>query len=259
MPKPSMEKRSPIKSKPLRQAGQSLDEEIRRLEGEILYKYAIYIAGFFVLAITDWYRYLTKLTVTPWLSTTFAIVTFIYALYRIRIIKMQVELLELARDGERAVGEYIDKLRAQGYSIFHDIVGEGFNIDHVLLSPSAIFTIETKTRSKPKAGTSKVSYDGQKILVDGFEQDRDTLVQAKAQSQWLRKVLLESTGKNYEVRPVILFPGWYIESSHSAQSSGVWVLNPKALPTFIQNIPKHISDPDLHLAAFHISRLIRST
>jgi len=59
-------------------------------------------------------------------------------------------------------------------------------------------------------------------------------------------------------QPVVLFPGWYIESTRQGKNPGAWVLNPKALPKFIENEPDIISREDVMLAAYHISRYIRT-
>jgi hypothetical protein len=45
----------------------------------------------------------------------------------------------MAKDGEKAVGEFLERFREKGYRIFHDIVGGDFNIDHVLIGPSGIY------------------------------------------------------------------------------------------------------------------------
>jgi hypothetical protein len=41
-------------------------------------------------------------------------------------------------------------------------------------------------------------------------------------------------------------------------SGEVWVLEPNALPAFINNAPAMISASDVALAAFHLSRYVRS-
>jgi hypothetical protein len=79
--------------------------------------------------------------------------------------------------------------------VFHDIVGDGFNIDHVICAPSGIYTIECKTISKPVIGEAINKYDGKSIFIDGVKFDRDPLVQAKAQAEWLNSILSESAGK----------------------------------------------------------------
>jgi hypothetical protein len=89
--------------------------------------------------------------------------------------------------------------------IFHDLIGNDFNVDHVLVGPAGIFTVETKTFSKPARGNAKVTFDGENVLVNGFRPDRDPVTQARAQANWLRNLVLESTGRKVVVRSVVLF------------------------------------------------------
>jgi hypothetical protein len=132
------------------------------------------------------------------------------------------------------------------------------NVDHVLVGPAGVFTIETKTWSKPISGQAQLTFDGESIRAGAFEPDRDPVVQSKAQASWLKGLLLESTGKTVDVRPVIVFPGWFIVNS-SGTFREIWVLEPKALPTFLNNEPSRLSREDIALVSFHLSRLIRST
>lgn len=50
--------------------------------------------------------------------------------------------------GERAVGHHLNRLAADGYRVYHDLQFEGFNIDHVLVGPSGVYSVETKTFKK---------------------------------------------------------------------------------------------------------------
>jgi hypothetical protein len=166
--------------------------------------------------------------------------------------------LRLAAEGEKAVGQFLEGLREHGYRVFHDVVGDGFNVDHVLIGPAGIFTVETKTWSKPPRGEARIQFDGERILRGTLEPDRDPVIQARAQSGWLRDLLAESTGRRFDVRPVVVFPGWFIEQT-SAKARGIWVLNPKALPHFLENEPRQLSDEEAKLASFHLSRFIRAS
>lgn len=47
--------------------------------------------------------------------------------------------------GEELVGEVLDGLREKGWFILHDVQLDRGNIDHVLVGPAGIFTIETKS------------------------------------------------------------------------------------------------------------------
>jgi hypothetical protein len=69
-------------------------------------------------------------------------------------------------------------------------------------------------------------------------------------------IVRESTGRDFDVFPVVLFPGWFVEQDRKSRSS-VWLLEPKGLPAFLQQEPVKLTREEVKLAAFHLSRLIR--
>src|SRR5207245_284771 len=87
---------------------------------------------------------------------------------RDRRARKRIKALRLARDGERAVAELLDGMRETGYRVFHDLVGPGFNVDHVLVGRHGLFLVGTKTISKPATGAATVRYDGESVRVGGF-------------------------------------------------------------------------------------------
>ncbi|MDB5742352.1 MAG: hypothetical protein JWR68_667 [Polaromonas sp.] len=200
----------------------------------------------------------TDMKPNPIIFSGAAVFGILYALYRVRRAFPKLRNLRQAMEGERAVGQFLERLREHGYQVFHDVVGTGFNVDHVLVGPAGVFTIETKTWSKPISGKTQLTFNGETIRIGSFEPDRDPIVQGKAQASWLKALLLESTGKSMEVRPVIVFPGWFVTNS-TGTFKDIWVLEPKALPTFLDNEPNRLSREDVKLASYHLSRLIRST
>ena len=176
-------------------------------------------------------------------------------------VRTRVQQLKLGRDGEQAVGQYLERLRAGRADVFHDVPGDGFNIDHVVLSVHGFYAIETKTRSKPLRGDARVALSEAGITVNGYLPERDPLVQAQAGAKWLARLLEETTGKRFPVRGVVLFPGWYVEPMSDvwrASPDKPWVLEPKALPGFIENERPGIAESDLKLAAYHLSRYVRT-
>jgi len=126
----------------------------------------------------------------------------------------------------------------------------------VVIGPTGVFCIETKTWSKPLKGDHRIKYDGGKILVNGKEITRDPIAQVKAGSQWLYNIIEASTGKKFSIQPVVLFPGWYVEPM--PPHAEVWVLNEKAVVTFIQNARTHIASEDVSLITFHLKRYVIS-
>jgi hypothetical protein len=131
-------------------------------------------------------------------------------------------------------------------------------VDHAVVSPKGLFVIETKTRSKPKGTRVAVRYDGEKLSVNGNVPSRDPIKQVLAISAWVQELVKKSTGKSFPVRPVVLFPGWYVETENASAHDKVWVLNPKCLLSFIQNEKVNLSPEDVKLITFHLSRYIRS-
>jgi hypothetical protein len=244
---------SPLKGKPLRNPGQSLDEQIQQLlDSRVIPAYWT-AALFVVVALLEWVAAWRNVPRLPLLWTVIALCSIAYCVWSFRRIRKQTRALRLGRDGERMVGQQLDGLREAGARVFHDIPGEGFNLDHVVVSKHGIFVVETKTVSKPFAH-AKVCVDGERILVAGRAMARNPVEQARAQVSWLARLLEESTGKKLPVRGAIVFPGWFVEPSADAKRLGVWVLEPKALPAFIRNEPVRLADEDVALAAYHISR-----
>jgi len=92
----------------------------------------------------------------------------------------------------------------------------------------------------------------------GKPRDRDPIVQVRAASDWLRRTLEESTGKRMPVRSVVVFPGWFVEPMMAEVTKDVGVLEPKALPSFIEREPRLLPDADVALAAFHLGRYVRT-
>lgn len=251
------ETRSPLKDKPLRNPGQSVREQRFDLAYDKILAPFLLAALMSYVAGTDWLRYFFPSTSLPWLSTLVAVIAIGYAAWQFVKNRPKLKALRLAEEGEKAVGQHLEGLRSRGYAVFHDLVGEGFNVDHVIIGPGGVFTIETKTWSKPAKGSPKITFNGETLLAAGREPDRNPVIQAKAQASWLQRLLAESTGKVYPVRPVVLFPGWFIEDSRPNRRD-LWVLEPKALPTFLANEKTQLPTEDVSLASSHLSRFIRA-
>ena len=251
------ESRSPLKDKPLRNPGQSVHEQRVDLVFDKLMAPLSIALLTLLLALVDWIHYYRPRTNQPWLSSALAGAALIYAGWKFWRYLPGIRMLRLAESGEKAVGQFLERLRESGYAVFHDLVGTDFNVDHVIIGPAGVFTIETKTWNKPGTGNPRISFDGETLRVAGREPDRNPVIQAKAQASWLQRLLAESTGKTFTVRPVVLFPGWYVEDNRSRRKD-LWVLEPKALSPFLANEPSVVSPQDVKLASFHLSRFIRA-
>ncbi|HEX7296591.1 MAG TPA: nuclease-related domain-containing protein [Pyrinomonadaceae bacterium] len=248
--------RSPLKDRPLRNPGQSLDEQIRDLISDYALGPAVVAAFMIATTILECLKYYQSVPPKPWLYSVVTVPVVGYAAFRFFRVRLEVRNRRLGRDGERAVGQFLEKLRACGYHVFHDVVGSGFNVDHILIGSAGVFTVETKTYSK-RNGNAQIVFDGDSIRIGSYEPDRDPVIQAKAQASWLRERLAASTGREFEVRSAIVFPGWFVEYTGPKERT-IWVLNPKALPAFLDHEPARLSQQDINLASFHLSRFVRT-
>lgn len=249
-------KDTPLKAKPLRLPGQSVTEERQRLIDDKFEQPVLFALCLSVLAAMEWYQYLMKVPPTPVVFTLAALASIVFAAYRYWRIKPTLRQLRIAAEGERAVGQFLEDLRRRDYIVYHDVIGDGFNVDHVLIGPAGVFTVETKTWNKPDL-KAEICFDGRKLTAAGQTPDRDPIVQGKAQASWLRQLLQESTGKTPPVWPVVVFPGWFVRSTPASQREA-WVLEPKALPFFLDNEPSRLAAEDVKLFSFHLSRFVRS-
>lgn len=249
---------SPIKEKTLRHPGQSLDEKLDKLITDDFVRYYFLGIGFILWAGYEWLRFYLKSPPNPLLPTLLAMLVAPYCAYNILKIYKETRLIKQGREGERAVGQYLESLRADGCVVFHDIIAENFNLDHVVVSKKGIYAIETKTYSKPEKGEAKILFDGEKLLIQGSGSYNQPVIQVNSASTWLKNTLKASTGKTFTVKPVILFPGWFVESTGQGKKSNTWVLNPKALPSYMINQPEIISQVDAQMAVFHLCRYVRA-
>jgi Nuclease-related domain len=248
--------RSPIKGRPLRAPGQSLEDARRNLVEDKI-EQPLLIALFLVLmTMFEWWRAYTNQPPQPFVLGVAAASAIGIAIWRFVRVRPEFKQLRQAIDGEKVVGQFLDTLREHHYHVFHDLIGDGFNVDHVLIGPAGVFTIETKTWSKPLRGEARIKFDGENITRGSLAPERNPVVQARAQAGWLANLLAESTGKPFDVHPVVVFPGWFIEQTQTS-ARRIWVLNPKALPQFLMNEPQRLIEDDVRLASFHLSRLIR--
>lgn len=249
--------RSPIKDKPLRHAGQSLEEERRKLIDEDLEPVVMVAILYVAMAFLEWFRYFNDDKPHPLLFSAVAVATSLFAAWKLWRLRRRTRALRQGMEGEKAVGQYLERLRSIGYDVFHDVIAPTFNIDHVLIGPAGIFAVETKTWSKPEGADARIRFVGQQLHAGAHVPDRDPIVQAKAQAGWLQNLLAESTGRSFDVLPVVLFPGWFVEPP-PASLRPIWVLEPKALRAFLEHEAQRLEASDAKLASFHLSRYTRT-
>lgn len=129
---------------------------------------------------------------------------------------------ERARDGwiaERVTGMQLNRLVAQGCVVLHDVPADGFNIDHVVVAPRAVYAVETKSFRKPvrvaKGDNYRVAFDGSMLRFPDHS-NTDALAQAERYAGWLSRTLRDA-GFDAPVVPALALPGWRVD-----QTDDVW-------------------------------------
>ena len=196
-----MEERGEAASQPaLRRPGQHASSRVRDLNGQML---AI-VGSAVVVMLIAW--------------TAFALRGLPFALLSLALIGVmgtahhhlspKVERWLQGAEGEREVAAVLTQLKADGWQAIHDIsLGRG-NVDHILVGPGGIFTIETKS-NRGRIGIDRI--------------DPKMLKQAYAQKKLLERI----TG--LDVQPLLVFSQAYLVGSVPAQRKGVTVLPARML------------------------------
>ncbi len=241
---------SPLKDPRTRYPGQSLSEQIRDIyedqTSELVVPFMLMPVVAFAWTQQFWFN-----LIKPWMITLIALLASAWSIRRIVVLNKQKTKLRKGLEGEQILGKFLEEqLMPYKYQVIHDLVcknGEKtFNIDHVVIGPTGIFSIETKYWKKPEGPDHKIFYDGKKILVDGKAPDRDPLVQAIAGARTVQDILELRTGKSYTVQPIVAFLGWY--TTKNPKDAPAWVLNEQAVPVFIKNDFRELSPDDGLLA-----------
>jgi len=161
--------------------------------------------------------------------------------------------------GERVVGEALNQLLRDGFHVFHDLPFDGFNIDHVVVGPPGVFTIETKSRRKPLdiPGTerARVVYDGEQLFYPKGA-TRHGLHQVELGAKTLSTWLSSATGEPTTALPVLVLPGWYVD----LQGKGpVSVINEKWVQKFFTSKPQVLSPTHIQRIVHQLTERCRLT
>jgi hypothetical protein len=246
------DKQSPLRTKPRRAAGQSLQEQINDTFDDLL-KYLVVGMFSVVLLSLELWRWLWPTPPSPVGAAIGCLLVIGWSAYRVWVIRAKLRDLKLGRDGERIVGEKLEQLRASDYRVFHDMLGGDFNLDHVIVGPGGVFVIETKTWRKSRGET--IESDGEFVWKGGVKLNPNPIEQAKAQARWLSAILKEVTNQSVFVQPVVVFPGWWVRCK--VPEPKVWVLNPDQIEGVLKGLPKRLEEKDAGLIGNRMELLVR--
>jgi len=137
-----------------------------------------------------------------------------------------VERRDRGATGEEHVGALLEPLTSRGWEVIHDASFGHGNVDHILIGPPGVFTVETKSHPGPiRVGR-----------VHGA-----TLSQARAQSVALE----EATGLRAE--PMIVYSRAWVDRP-GARRRGVRVLPARVLVAYLEKRQKELTRDEVRHA-----------
>jgi hypothetical protein len=178
-----------------------------------------------------------------WISSIICVLIIAYMAYNLVKFLSRRNRTRLAYEGQLAVGQELNQLMLHGYRVYHDFPANTFNIDHIIVGPTGVFAVETRTRSKgaiPNGSQeATVTYDG-RMLTFADTTDFETIEQAEQQADWLSQWLGAATGEPIAVRAIVTLPGWVVKRT---SADGIPVVNPGQFTSLFEHIkPRPLSE-----------------
>ena len=156
------------------------------------------------------------LFVHPLSAATMLVASLAWVLWSLVQGMRRVERFFKGARGEEHVSEILKTL-PDGYHVFNDFVACGKHIDHVVVGPGGVFSVETK------CWRGRVTVEEGRILLDGQLPDRSPITQANREASLVRSALA-SAGWTGPVTPVLAFASDTF-AAHRANLHGTIVMN----------------------------------
>jgi hypothetical protein len=211
-------RRSPIGINLLRGAGHTLREQLEEEADNVIWDVMVLA----VVPVLTLAMYLAQAHHLGWeqmlhLAPIYVVLAggcVAYFVYKLMKRSERLSNLRSGYDAEVAVGQELDLLMRRGAIVFHDFPADGFNIDHVVVTPTCVYAVETKGYTKLNKlkgrGGATAEFDGATLRFPTWTTDEPVL-QAERQAKWLADWIKKSSGHAVQVRPVLALPGWFVK------------------------------------------------
>lgn len=202
----------------MRAAGQHARATVQRLRMRTL-------LGLGILAVATTYVGRTLGLRDPIFET--AVLTLLLAILVVtHTVLPLVERHERGATGEEQVGRLLEALAADGWCVLHDVCFAHGNVDHLLIGPPGLFTVETKSHPGP-------------ITVRNIH--GATLEQARAQQKTIERLTGEA------VEPLVVYSRAWVDRP-LARRKGVRVLPARMLVSYLERRMTTLSDDEVRRA-----------
>ncbi len=193
------------------------------------------------------------------LSITLSVIVISFLGVRLKRLLDEKKNMVLGLQGEMFTGEELNQLMLHGCRIFHDIQFQYGNIDHVVVSQSGVYSVNTKMRGKPRNGIARaeliIDYQ-QNLLCFPDGEFQIPIKQLATEATWLAQYLTSAVGRPIKVKPILAYPGWYIKQRIG--KGPVCVINPQNSKKFFVHNHEVLSPAEIQQVAHQLEQLCRN-
>lgn len=239
--------------------GESLQGKIREYEFRI-YEEFIYPVYFGVTSLFAWLISVGWMVFNYLTAVLFTLITLVMAIRcykRVKKLRSTLDKYRKGLEGERLVGETLNQLSNESTFVFHDIPGERFNVDHIIVSTRGIFVIETKHFNRENC--HEFFYDGSMVyrqLKDGKRYPCPKLLpQIDGEARFIQQEIEKRAEIKLPVIKVGILIGSYVHSTENFKD--YWLLNESAFVTAFNQQKEIFDDSVAKLVAMHIREMVK--
>lgn len=256
-------RRSPLTKDLLRSPGQSLREKLQDLEIDI----ALRLMGMLGIPLLLYATHLSQsyfgrdpesvLRIAG--SLILGIAAFVVMGRALQVKLLERRILVLGLEGELAVAEELNQLMLDGCKVFHDVPIQYGNIDHVVISPSGVYAVNTKMWGKQTATVlgTEVTVDYERNVIRMPDREiRIPVEKAETEVRWLSQQLASAIGEPVDVEAMLALPGWFIKERIGRGT--VFVFNPKNPRAFFLQNRERLSPVMVQRIAHQVEQLCRN-
>lgn len=245
--------------------GEALQKKIRDTEWsfvDILY----YPLSFGLLTIFAWLTTIGVL-VFNWISAIlFSLITVILSIRAYKKFRKAKDTLSKYRkglEGERFVGELLNKMSSDSIRVFHDIPGDRFNVDHIIVSTCGVFVIETKHFDRTKG--HEFYFDGnmiQRKMPNGkIVLCPKLLPQMDGEARFIHDEIKRRTEMDIHVIKVAIIIGCYIhvpsENNIKQYFDKYWITNERLFEKMFKEEKEIYDDSVVKLISTHMNEFVK--
>jgi hypothetical protein len=252
------EKYDPILKNPLHNPGDSLYQELFGIFTEGILKWIVFLICIGSLMIQEWILWFMHSPPNPALSTILFFVALPFCAYKIWVSIRKSNNYKLGLKGERYMGEILnDVLPELGYHTIHDIFVGRMNIDHVLIGPAGIFTIETKSARKTRGENHPITHTEKGLMINNkpFGWGKKAIWEAEKEASYLKAILTKDDNQCPHIQPIVVYPTWDVIDDCK---QNVWVLNENYLIEKIKLLPTTLNKEKIDILRRKIEEYVRN-